>query len=77
MVVGVKKGEEGAFGDQHSSELQPEDMAMNFSELTGKQKAAILMITLGPDVFAKVFRHLREEEIEDLTLEIAAPQGRT
>ncbi|NLY52513.1 MAG: flagellar motor switch protein FliG [Firmicutes bacterium] len=47
-------------------------MAMNFSELTGKQKAAILMITLGPDISAKVFRHLREDEIEDLTLEIAA-----
>ncbi|NMB13225.1 MAG: flagellar motor switch protein FliG [Firmicutes bacterium] len=47
-------------------------MSMRFSELTGKQKAAILLITLGPDVSAKVFRHLREDEIEDLTLEIAA-----
>ena len=45
---------------------------MRLPELTGRQKAAILMITLGPDVSAKVFRHLREEEIEDLTLEIAA-----
>ena len=47
-------------------------MSMRFSELTGKQKAAILLITLGPDVSARVFRHLREDEIEDLTLEIAA-----
>lgn len=47
-------------------------MSMRFSDLTGKQKAAILLITLGPDVSARVFRHLREEEIEDLTLEIAA-----
>lgn len=45
---------------------------MRFSDLTGKQKAAILLITLGPDVSARVFRHLREDEIEDLTLEIAA-----
>lgn len=39
--------------------------------LTGKQKAAILLITLGPEVSAQVFKHLREEEIEQLTLEIA------
>lgn len=39
--------------------------------LTGRQKAAILLISLGPEVSAHVFRHLREEEIEQLTLEIA------
>ncbi len=39
--------------------------------LTGRQKAAILLITLGPDVSAQVFKHLRDEEIEQLTLEIA------
>lgn len=41
------------------------------SELTGRQKAAILLITLGPEVSANVFKHLREDEIEQLTLEIA------
>lgn len=40
-------------------------------ELTGKQKAAILMIGLGPEVSAKIYKFLREDEIEDLTLEIA------
>ncbi|AOM83189.1 flagellar motor switch protein FliG [Salisediminibacterium beveridgei] len=40
-------------------------------ELTGKQKAAILLISLGPDVSANVYKHLSEEEIEKLTLEIA------
>jgi flagellar motor switch protein FliG len=39
--------------------------------LTGRQKAAILLITLGPETSAEVFKHLREEEIEQLTLEIA------
>lgn len=39
--------------------------------LTGKQKAAILLITLGPEVSAQIFKHLRDEEIEQLTLEIA------
>ncbi len=40
-------------------------------ELTGKQKAAILLIALGPDVSAQVYKHLSEEEIEQLTLEIS------
>ncbi len=39
--------------------------------LSGRQKAAILLISLGPDVSAQVFKHLREDEIEQLTLEIA------
>lgn len=39
--------------------------------LSGKQKAAILLISLGPDVSAQVYKHLSEEEIEKLTLEIA------
>jgi flagellar motor switch protein FliG len=41
------------------------------NDLTGKQKAAILLISLGPDISAQVFKHLKEEEIEKLTLEIA------
>jgi flagellar motor switch protein FliG len=41
------------------------------SELSGLQKAAILLITLGPDKSANVFKFLKEEEIEQLTLEIA------
>jgi flagellar motor switch protein FliG len=40
-------------------------------ELTGKQKAAILLISLGPDVAASVYKHLNEEEMEKLTLEIS------
>ena len=40
-------------------------------ELTGRQKAAILLISLGPDVSASVYKHLNEEEIEKLTLEIS------
>ncbi len=40
--------------------------------LTGKQKAAILLISLGPDVSAQVYEHLTEEEIEKLSLEISS-----
>lgn len=39
--------------------------------LTGKQKAATLLIALGQEVAADVFKHLKDEEIEQLTLEIA------
>ncbi|MET3288491.1 flagellar motor switch protein FliG [Brevibacillus fluminis] len=46
-------------------------MARGAKELTGRQKAAILLISLGPEVSAQVFKHLREDEIEQLTLEIA------
>lgn len=40
-------------------------------EITGRQKAAILLISLGPDVAANVYKHLSEEEMEKLTLEIS------
>ncbi len=39
--------------------------------LAGRQKAAILLITLGPEKSAQIFKHLKEEDIEQLTLEIA------
>ncbi|MBT9253391.1 MAG: flagellar motor switch protein FliG [Brockia lithotrophica] len=47
-------------------------MPRSTKELTGKEKAAVLLIGLGPEVSAKVLRHLTDEEIEELTLEIAA-----
>ncbi len=46
-------------------------MSSTKEELTGVQKAAILLITLGPENSASIFKHLKEDEIEALTLEIA------
>ena len=40
-------------------------------KITGLQKAAILLIALGPEKSASVFKHLKDDEIEELTLEIA------
>lgn len=40
-------------------------------ELSGLEKAAILLISLGPEKSVNVFKHLKEDEIEQLTLEIA------
>ncbi|CAH1197853.1 Flagellar motor switch protein FliG [Paenibacillus plantiphilus] len=46
-------------------------MAKVSQGFSGRQKAAILLISLGPEVSAQIFKHLRDEEIEQLTLEIA------
>ena len=43
----------------------------NDQGLRGLQKAAILLIALGPERSAGIFKHLKEDEIEELTLEIA------
>ncbi|MDD2715503.1 MAG: flagellar motor switch protein FliG [Candidatus Wallbacteria bacterium] len=43
-------------------------------ELTGRQKAAVLLIFLGPDVSSDIFKQLSDDEIEMLTLEIARMQ---
>lgn len=45
-------------------------MAKN-NDMTGLQKAAVLLISLGPERSANIFKHLKEDEIEQLTLEIA------
>ncbi|HEX9058718.1 MAG TPA: flagellar motor switch protein FliG [Clostridia bacterium] len=41
------------------------------SDRTGREKAAMLLISLGPERSAEIFKHLKDEEIEQLTLEIA------
>lgn len=46
-------------------------MAVSNDSLSGLQKAAILLIVLGPEKSSSIFKHLKEEEIEELTLEIA------
>ncbi|MHB8635274.1 MAG: flagellar motor switch protein FliG [Fimbriimonadaceae bacterium] len=40
-------------------------------ELTNRQKAAVMLMVLGPEVSGKVVRHLDEEHTELLTLELA------
>jgi flagellar motor switch protein FliG len=41
------------------------------SRIKGRKKAAVLLVSLGSDCAAEVFKHLREEEIESLSLEMA------
>lgn len=41
------------------------------TELTGRKKAAIFLIAIGPEKAARVYKHLSDDEIEQLTYEIA------
>ena len=40
-------------------------------DLTGRQKAAVFLVSLGSEISSEIFKHLREDEIEALTFEIA------
>jgi flagellar motor switch protein FliG len=51
--------------------LPPKNAAVK-QALTGKEKAATLLIALGPEFSADIFKYLKEDEIEELTLEIAS-----
>ncbi len=45
--------------------------AVKAKDLSGRQKAAIFLVTLGSEISAQIFKHLRDDEIETLTFEIA------
>ncbi|MCL2215077.1 MAG: flagellar motor switch protein FliG [Treponema sp.] len=40
-------------------------------DYTGRQKAAIFLVTIGSEISSEIFKFLREDEIETLTFEIA------
>ena len=39
--------------------------------LSKRQKAAILLVAIGPEAVAKLFKHMRDDEVEALTLDVA------
>lgn len=41
------------------------------ARLSGKRKASIFLVSMGQEIASEIFKHLRDEEIEQLTLEIA------
>ncbi|MGH3417341.1 MAG: magnesium and cobalt transport protein CorA, partial [Actinocrinis sp.] len=43
-------------------------------KIKGRQKAAVLLVSIGTERAAQVFERLREEEIESLSLEMAKLQ---
>lgn len=46
-------------------------MADSKRQLTGRQKAAILLMMLGPDLAGEIYKRLSEKEVEQVTREIA------
>jgi flagellar motor switch protein FliG len=54
-----------------SSEADKPSPASLAAKMTGRQKAAVLLVTLGPERAAQLFGHMRDDEIEALTLEMA------
>lgn len=45
---------------------------MDISELSGKQKAAILMVSLGTEASAKIMKEFDSDMLEELTFEVAS-----
>ncbi|MDR1257033.1 MAG: flagellar motor switch protein FliG [Spirochaetaceae bacterium] len=43
----------------------------DIKNMSGRQKAAIFLVSAGSDISAEIFKYLREDEIETLTFEIA------
>lgn len=39
--------------------------------LSGKEKVAVFLISIGPEVSAEVLKHMKEEEIEEVSFELA------
>lgn len=46
-------------------------MRKNKEELSSRQKAAIMLMILGPDLSGQILRHFEEDQIEVLSLEVA------
>jgi flagellar motor switch protein FliG len=46
-------------------------MKKNKQEMSNRQKAAIMLMVLGPELSGQIIRHLEEEHIEQLSLEVA------
>ena len=43
----------------------------DIKNMTGRQKAAVFLVSIGSDISSEIFKYLREDEIETLTFEIA------
>ena len=46
-------------------------MALRPQPLTNRKKAAILLVALGPETASQLFQHMTQDEIENLSVEVA------
>lgn len=74
-MADAKQNAAAAEEEQQKVEQQAEKAQANSGSMrqniTGKQKAAMLLISIGPEKSAEIMRHLKDEEIEELTKAIA------
>ncbi len=67
----MSDNKEEFIGGGSSSSTKDGKRGSHKKTLSGRQKAAIFLVTLGTEVASEIFKHLREEEVEQLTFEIA------
>lgn len=48
---------------------------MDVSRLTGKQKAAILLISIGAEASSLIYKNLKDDEVEEITKEVVSLQN--
>ncbi len=51
--------------------MTEEDITLNVEKLSGRQKAAILIIAVGAEAASQIFKNLKEKDVERLAVEIA------
>ena len=56
---------------EHDEKVPKSKKGAGKMDLNGRQKAAVFLVTLGSEISSEIFKHLREDEIETLTFEIA------
>ena len=60
-----------ALEDAVAPAAPPKKASTGKGAFNGRQKAAVFLVTLGSEISAEVFKYLKEDEIEQLTFEIA------
>ena len=48
-----------------------EEQTLTIENLTGRQKASILVIAIGTEAAAQIFKHLKDKDVERLAVEIS------
>ena len=56
---------------QNAGTSQGSSKKKGAKEFSGRQKAAIFLVSIGSEISSEIFKYLREDEIETLTFEIA------
>ena len=64
----TEQPQESAEAESKAGASKNSNMRQN---LTGKQKAAMFLISIGPEKSAEILRHLKDEEVEEITKAIA------